>query len=160
MTDNETGSQYSPTLSAVLSKHVNGSEDEQVTSFTVAYVTPKRDVQWERASAEVVLIGIILGTITIVTILGNLLVCVTVLTNRRMHNITNYFLASLATSDLLLGLFVLPLGAVITLASHWPLGAAFCNVFCACDVMLCTVSILTLFAISLDRHFAITAPFR
>jgi len=113
-----------------------------------------------RSLTEIIAIGVTLTVIILITVFGNLLVCVTVLTNRRMHNVTNYFLVSLATSDLLLGCIVLPFSVVITLGSDWPLGAAFCNIYCASDVMLCTVSILTLFGISLDRYFAVTSPFR
>lgn len=44
--------------------------------------------------------------------LGNILVCLAVLLDRRLQNVTNYFLLSLAIADLLVSLFVMPLGAI------------------------------------------------
>lgn len=44
--------------------------------------------------------------------LGNILVCLAVFLDRRLHNVTNYFLLSLAVADLLVSLFVMPLGAI------------------------------------------------
>lgn len=113
-----------------------------------------------RSTLEVVTLAVILSLVILTTICGNLLVCVTVATNKKLQNCTNYFVVSLATTDLLLGCFVLPFSAMNTLSPVWPLGFVFCNIYTSSDVMLCTVSILTLFAISLDRYFAITTPMR
>lgn len=44
--------------------------------------------------------------------LGNILVCLAVALDRKLQNVTNYFLFSLAIADLLVSLFVMPLGAV------------------------------------------------
>lgn len=44
--------------------------------------------------------------------LGNILVCLAVGLDKRLHNVTNYFLLSLAVADLLVSLFVMPLGAI------------------------------------------------
>lgn len=43
---------------------------------------------------------------------GNILVCLAVCLDRRLQNVTNYFLLSLAVADLLVSLFVMPLGAI------------------------------------------------
>lgn len=43
---------------------------------------------------------------------GNVLVCLAVVLDRRLQNVTNYFLFSLAIADLLVSLVVMPLGAI------------------------------------------------
>ncbi|TDG49562.1 hypothetical protein AWZ03_004053 [Drosophila navojoa] len=44
--------------------------------------------------------------------LGNILVCLAVALDRKLQNVTNYFLFSLAIADLLVSLFVMPMGAI------------------------------------------------
>lgn len=44
--------------------------------------------------------------------LGNILVCLAVALDRKLQNVTNFFLFSLAIADLLVSLVVMPLGAI------------------------------------------------
>ncbi|XP_068572687.1 histamine H2 receptor-like [Cebidichthys violaceus] len=102
---------------------------------------------------------LVLVSFIILTIVGNVLVCLAVGLSRRLWRITNCFVVSLAVTDLLLGLLVLPFSATVELRSgNWPLGGALCNIYISLDVMLCASSILTLMAISVDRYLAISAP--
>lgn len=52
--------------------------------------------------------------------LGNILVCLAVALDRKLQNVTNYFLFSLAIADLLVSLFVMPLGAIPSFLGKWP----------------------------------------
>lgn len=107
-----------------------------------------------------VLLGIVLSLLILLTVSGNVLVCLAVCASRRLRCLTNCFIVSLAVTDLLLGLLVLPFSALLQLSDVWLLGPAFCNFYISMDVMLCTASILTLLAISVDRYLAVTLPLR
>jgi len=49
---------------------------------------------------------------------GNVLVCVAVKVEKKLHNVTNYFLVSLAFADLLVSLVVMPCSIVQELNGH------------------------------------------
>lgn len=50
---------------------------------------------------------LVLGTAS-----GNILVCLAIAWEKRLQNVTNYFLASLAITDLMVAVLVMPLGIV------------------------------------------------
>ncbi|XP_021502113.1 histamine H2 receptor [Meriones unguiculatus] len=107
-----------------------------------------------------VTISVILTILILITVAGNVVVCLAVSLNRRLRSLTNCFIVSLAATDLLLGLLVLPFSAIYQLSFNWSFGQVFCNIYTSLDVMLCTASILNLFMISLDRYCAVTDPLR
>ncbi|XP_050502365.1 5-hydroxytryptamine receptor 2A isoform X1 [Diabrotica virgifera virgifera] len=92
--------------------------------------------------------------------LGNILVCLAVLLDRRLQNVTNYFLLSLAIADLLVSLFVMPLGAIPGFLGSWPFGFVWCNVYVTCDVLACSSSIMHMCFISLGRYLGIRNPLK
>lgn len=57
--------------------------------------------------------AVILVLLVFATAFGNILLCVAVFTERSLQNMTNYFLASLAVSDLLVAVVVMPLAVVV-----------------------------------------------
>ncbi|XP_025418810.1 5-hydroxytryptamine receptor 2B isoform X2 [Sipha flava] len=91
---------------------------------------------------------------------GNILVCLAICLDRQLQNVTNYFLLSLAIADLLVCLFVMPLGAIPGFYGEWPLGVAWCNVYVTCDVLACSSSIMHMCCISLGRYLGIRHPLR
>ncbi|KAK2146513.1 hypothetical protein LSH36_603g00005 [Paralvinella palmiformis] len=61
-----------------------------------------------------------LWLVIVATAIGNILVCLAVCWDRRLQNMTNYFLMSLAIADLLVAILVMPLGLVIELYETSP----------------------------------------
>ncbi|XP_040003842.1 dopamine receptor D4 related sequence [Xiphias gladius] len=107
-------------------------------------------------------LALILGIpLILVIILGNVLVCLSVLTERSLKTATNYFIISLAVADLLLAVLVLPLYVYSEfLGGIWTLSTSICDGLMTMDVMLCTASILNLCAISVDRYIAVVVPLK
>ncbi|KAM4678409.1 D(1A) dopamine receptor [Discoglossus pictus] len=114
----------------------------------------------ERDSSFRVLTGCFLSVLILSTLLGNTLVCAAVIRFRHLRSkVTNFFVISLAVSDLLVAVLVMPWKAVAEIAGFWPFGS-FCNIWVAFDIMCSTASILNLCVISVDRYWAISSPFR
>ncbi|MEE6498560.1 hypothetical protein FKM82_003154 [Ascaphus truei] len=105
-------------------------------------------------------LALILGLVLIICIVcGNVLVCLSVCTEKALKTTTNYFIVSLAVADLLLAVLVLPLYVYTEfLGGAWTLGPVLCDVLMTMDVMLCTASIFNLCAISVDRFIAVSIP--
>ncbi|TRY59919.1 hypothetical protein DNTS_013443 [Danionella cerebrum] len=101
-----------------------------------------------------------LSALILSTLLGNTLVCVAVIRFRHLRSkVTNFFVISLAVSDLFVAVLVMPWKAVSEVAGCWLFGS-FCDTWIAFDIMCSTASILNLCIISLDRYWAISSPFR
>ncbi|XP_043911627.1 D(1C) dopamine receptor-like [Protopterus annectens] len=107
-----------------------------------------------------VLTGCLLLLLILSTLLGNTLVCVAVIKFRHLRTkVTNFFVISLAVSDLCVAVLVMPWKAITEVAGYWLFGH-FCDTWIAFDIMCSTASILNLCIISLDRYWAIASPFR
>ncbi|KAH9377006.1 hypothetical protein HPB48_018744 [Haemaphysalis longicornis] len=89
---------------------------------------------------------------------GNLAVLVCFARERRLRRrLTNYYILSLAVADLLVGSLAIPF-AVLTRAGLPHDSPLACVAMLSFIVVLCTVSILHLVAVSVDRYWAILYP--
>ncbi|XP_066911282.1 octopamine receptor beta-2R-like [Clytia hemisphaerica] len=101
---------------------------------------------------------LMLGTLVICIIGGNVLVISAFMTNgRKIQTITNYFVVSLAVSDILVGVFSVPFWMLVEI-NHEQSSSLPHIVFLALDVMLGVASIVHLTVISLERLFAVIRP--
>ncbi|CAI5455144.1 unnamed protein product [Caenorhabditis angaria] len=104
---------------------------------------------------------LILPVLCLIGLIGNFLVCVAIATDRRLHNVTNYFLFSLALADLLVCCIVMPLTIVVEVKDGiWTWSVSMCLLYVYCDVFLCSASIVHMSVISLDRYLGISQPLR
>ena len=105
-------------------------------------------------------ISVILLLVPVLTILGNFVTILAVLTHRKLRTKTNAFIVSLAIADMCVSLLVMPFGIYQQLNGKvWQLGDTVCRLSSSFDVMMCTVSIFHLSSLAIDRYLAICRPF-
>uniref|UniRef100_A0A8C6X8X3 G-protein coupled receptors family 1 profile domain-containing protein n=1 Tax=Naja naja TaxID=35670 RepID=A0A8C6X8X3_NAJNA len=102
--------------------------------------------------------SVVLGALILFAVLGNACVIAAIALERSLQTVANYLIGSLAVTDLMVSVLVLPMAALYQVLGKWTLGQAMCDLFIALDVLCCTSSILHLCAIALDRYWAITDP--
>lgn len=126
------------------------------TSPSVTEVIDPTNIEWPHS----LVILVPTALLTLGCILGNLLVILAVLQVHKLRTPSNYLIMSLALSDLLVGLVVMPLAIKYELLGVWVLGQTACSMWVTLDVTLSTSSILNLMMISIDRYLIITRPFK
>uniref|UniRef100_A0A4X2KBQ8 Neuromedin U receptor 2 n=1 Tax=Vombatus ursinus TaxID=29139 RepID=A0A4X2KBQ8_VOMUR len=104
---------------------------------------------------------VVYALIFVVGVTGNLLVCLVILKHHAMKTPTNYYLFSLAISDLLVLLFGMPL-EIYEMWYNYPFlfGAVGCYFKTALFETVCFASILSVTTVSVERYVAILHPFR
>lgn len=104
------------------------------------------------------MMSLLLGALILCAIIGNACVIAAIALERSLQTVANYLIGSLAVTDLLVSVLVLPMAALYQVLDSWTLGTVACHVFVSLDVLCCTSSILHLSAIALDRYWAIAMP--
>ncbi|XP_031627019.1 cholecystokinin receptor type A-like [Contarinia nasturtii] len=128
-----------------------------VISTTIATTTSTSLSSWLTTSRIQIILYI---TILLLAIIGNALVILTLIQNRRMRTITNVFLLNLAISDILLGVLCMPITLIGTLLRDFVFGEVMCKLLPYLQASSVAVSAWTLVAIALERYFAICEPLR
>ncbi|XP_072233090.1 cholecystokinin receptor type A [Leuresthes tenuis] len=96
--------------------------------------------------------------IFLLSVLGNSLIIVVLVRNRRMRTVTNLFLLSLAVSDLMVSLVCIPFTLIPNLMRDFIFGIGICKLVMYFMGVSVSVSTFNLVAISLERYSAICNP--
>ncbi|KAF3422130.1 hypothetical protein E2986_04334 [Frieseomelitta varia] len=94
--------------------------------------------------------------VAVCAVFGNGLVIIVFSKERKLRRRTNYYIISLATADLLVGLFAIPFAILASIGLPTNLHACLFTV--SVLIVLCTISIFCLVAVSVDRYWAILHP--
>ncbi|XP_077076936.1 5-hydroxytryptamine receptor 1E [Siphateles boraxobius] len=98
----------------------------------------------------------LLALLTLLTALVNGAVIAAICTTKKLHLPANYLICSLAVTDLLVAVLVMPISILYITVEVWLLGPFVCEAWLSVDMTCCTCSILHLCVIALDRYWAIT----
>ncbi|XP_059163304.1 5-hydroxytryptamine receptor-like [Physella acuta] len=128
----------------------NGSDEYVYSSGGFGYHLPKY------GEPVMIIICIVLGGMILAIILGNIFVITAIVVEKSLQGVSNYLVLSLATTDLLVAVLVMPLSLINEVSIHWFLGNAVCDMWVSMDVLCCTASILHLVAIAFDRYWAVS----
>lgn len=115
----------------------------------------------EESSWIKIIYGISILIIFVVGIIGNLLTCIVIYTDRSMHTATNYYLFNLAVSDMLVTMAI-----IIEIKdnfakeqfSHYSFGDLACKVHFFLVIALWNYGILVMTALAVERYIAICHP--
>ncbi|KYN06445.1 5-hydroxytryptamine receptor 1 [Cyphomyrmex costatus] len=97
--------------------------------------------------------------ITFLTVAGNATIFFIIIYFKRFRR-SNYLVISLAVSDLLVGLVVMPPAIVYQVSGDWYFGSISCHIWLSADVLNCTASIFNLCMVSIDRFWLIMKPLK
>ncbi|KAF3694463.1 Trace amine-associated receptor 13c [Channa argus] len=110
-----------------------------------------------RHRAETMFIYIVFSCISVVTVLLNLLVIISISHFRQLQTPTNLLLLSLAVSDFLVGLLLMPV-RIYHIGSCWLWGSSMCALFRYTSFIITSSSVGNMVLISVDRYVAIIDP--
>lgn len=103
-----------------------------------------------------ILVSLTLSVLAVMTTVINSLVMTAIIVTRKLHHPANYLICSLAVTDFLVAILVMPFSIVYIVKETWIMGQVMCDIWLSVDITCCTCSILHLSAIALDRYRAIT----
>ena len=103
-------------------------------------------------SGIIILLCTLYGAISLISVVGNTLVIWVVASSHSMQNVTNFFIANLAVSDVTIAIFCIPFQFYAALLQRWDWPEFMCKFCPFAQILSVNVSIFTLVAISLDRY--------
>ncbi|XP_053733325.1 trace amine-associated receptor 1-like [Synchiropus splendidus] len=100
---------------------------------------------------------VLLSAVSIITVTLNLLVIISISHFKQLHTPTNLLLLSLAVSDLLVGVLLMPV-EIIHIEHCWFLGDLVCSLYYLVDYVITSASVANMVIISIDRYIAVCDP--
>ena len=112
----------------------------------------------QRQTATAVLETAIFSLVMLLSLFWNLLVCFAVYRNTRLRQPSNYYIISLALSDILQALFTMPLSVGMLATGEWRNGIPACYFMVISMLSLTSTSIFTMTLMALNRYYKVVKP--
>ena len=90
--------------------------------------------------------------LNLLSLLGNVLVCIAVYRNTRLRTSTNVYIVALAITDLLSVIFVTPLATGVLISGRWPFGGTVCQMHAFMAQFVVYVSPVTTGLTAINRY--------
>lgn len=100
----------------------------------------------------------IFSLVMILSLLGNLLVCYAVYRNPRLRRPINYYIISLALTDILQASCSMPLSVAFLATGEWSFGAATCSFDAIMKISLAKASTFNMALMAMNRYCKIVKP--
>ncbi|CAO1426919.1 unnamed protein product [Diamesa serratosioi] len=144
----ENSSIYFPNATKIAQQDIQSQQVFNIPSFDVT-----------KSEVILILLTVIYIIIFITGILGNVVTCIVIAKNKSMHTAVNYYLFSLAVSDLLLLISALPDEVYTLWFQFYPFGETFCKFHRFAAETFTNATVLTITAFTVERYFAVCKPF-
>uniref|UniRef100_H3CFT1 Cholinergic receptor muscarinic 3 n=1 Tax=Tetraodon nigroviridis TaxID=99883 RepID=H3CFT1_TETNG len=141
--------------------HVLRSEGNMTQSLNGTWLPPADsfDPLGGHTVLQVIIIIFLTGSLSLVTVVGNILVLLSFKVNKALKTVNNYYLLSLAFADLTIGTLSMNLYTTYIIMDQWALGPVVCDLWLAIDYVASNTSVMNLLVISvLFRYFSVTRP--
>ncbi|XP_050993795.1 trace amine-associated receptor 13c-like [Labeo rohita] len=99
-----------------------------------------------------------ISAISVLTVCGNLLVIISIMVFKQLRTPTNLLILSLAFSDFLVGVCVMPVESIRSINSCFYMGKSHCRIFHMIMSILGSVSLINIMLVAMDRYFAVCEP--
>ncbi|XP_059353879.1 trace amine-associated receptor 13c-like [Carassius carassius] len=99
-----------------------------------------------------------ISAVSVLTVCGNLLVIISITIFKQLHTPTNFLILSLALSDFLVGICVMPVESLRSINSCFYMGKSHCRIFHVIMSIIGSVSLINIMLVAIDRYFAVCEP--
>lgn len=99
-----------------------------------------------------------ISVISVLTVCGNLLVIISITVFKQLHTPTNLLILSLAISDLLVGICLMPVESIRSINSCFYMGKSQCCIFHVIMFIVGSASLMNIMFVAVDRYFAVCNP--
>lgn len=111
-----------------------------------------------RSTAAVVAESMAVATIAVSALVGNILICLAITRNSRLHTPTNMLIFALAMTDITMSLTTMPLTVGVLISGRWIYSKHVCQFQGSFPLTLAVISLQLMVVIAVNRYLCVLKP--